>query len=91
MALLGELFATGRIVDIILVLVVMEGLALWLWHRRTGRGLATGDILACLLPGACVFVALRLALVDTPWPWIALCLAAALAAHLTDVGRRLRR
>ena len=38
MTVLGDLFATGRIVDLILVLVAAEGVALWLWHRRTGRG-----------------------------------------------------
>ena len=90
MTLFGDLFATGRIVDLILVLVAVEGMALWLWHRRTGRGLPLPDLLGCLLPGACVFLALRLALVDTPWPWIALCLIAALAAHLADLARRLR-
>jgi hypothetical protein len=48
------------------------------------------DLLANLLAGACLMLALRGALAGAGGPWIALCMAAALLAHLTDLWRRWR-
>jgi hypothetical protein len=87
----SELVASGRIVDLILGFMVLEGLVLAVWHRRTGRGLAPLDVLANVLAGACLLLALRAALVGAAWFWIALALSAALFAHLFDLVRRWRR
>jgi hypothetical protein len=87
----SELVASGRIVDLILGFMLLEGLALALWHRRTGRGLAPLDVLANVLAGACLLLALRAALVGAAWFWIAFALSAALFAHLLDLARRWRR
>jgi len=84
----AELFAGGRIVDLVLALVVLEALALWIHHRRTGRGIAPADFLPNLAAGACLLLALRAALAGSGWIWIAAWLAAALAAHLADLARR---
>jgi hypothetical protein len=86
---MAELFATGRIVDLILVLVVLEAAWLLLRHRRTGRGPAPADLLGNLLSGALLMLAVRGALVGAAWPWIALCLAGSVVAHLADLRRRL--
>lgn len=88
---MSELFATGRIVDLILGFMAVEGLALAILRRRTGRGPALADVAANLLSGFCLLLALRAALVGAWWGWTALALAAALAAHLADLKRRLTR
>jgi hypothetical protein len=85
-----ELFASGRIVDLILGLTLLEAVAIGVHHRWTRRGVGLSLVLANLLAGACLLAALRLALTGAAWPWIALVLAAAFAAHLTDLRQRVR-
>jgi hypothetical protein len=84
------LFANGRIVDLILLLVFVEAVALLIYHRVTGRGLGTIDVVMVLLPGACLLLALRAALTHAAWTSVATWLVAALATHLADVWRRHR-
>jgi hypothetical protein len=78
----GGLFASGRIVDAILLLTAAEAVVL----LRRGRT----DLLATLLAGVALLAALRLALAGAAWPWLALALLASLAAHLADLARRWR-
>jgi hypothetical protein len=85
---MGELFANGRIVDLILVLVLVEAIALSVYRRMTGRGLETFDLIVSLLPGVCLLLALRAALTHAPWTSIAIWLAVALGTHLADLWRR---
>jgi len=85
-----EFFASGHAIDLILGLMVLETLALALYHWKTGRGIAPSDLLVNLLPGAFLLLALRSALVQAGWGWIPLCLTAALLAHLADLRRRWR-
>lgn len=83
-----ELFATGRIVDVVLAITALEALLLLAYRRGTGRGPTPADLLGNLLSGVCLMLALRAALVDAWWGWIALWLVAAFAAHLSDLARR---
>jgi hypothetical protein len=86
---MDALFASGRVVDLILLMVAAEVLAVVGWHRWTGRGgLALGELICLLLPGVFLLAALRGALVGAWWGWIAAWLLAALAAHLGDLARR---
>ena len=78
---MAELFASGRIVDLILLLMVVEAVVLIAWVRRM-------DLLGNLVAGAALLLALRGALADIWWGWIALCLALALLAHIVDLWRR---
>jgi membrane-bound metal-dependent hydrolase YbcI (DUF457 family) len=87
---MSELFATGRIVDLILVAMLLEGALLFWWHRRTGRGFPVDLIATTLLAGGFLLLALRAALIGSAWPWVALWLFAGLVAHLADLRRRLR-
>jgi hypothetical protein len=88
---MSELLASGRIVDLILALMVLEGIVLIAYNRRTGRGVAPVDLLVNLFAGACLLLALRAALTGLWWRWTALWLAAALLAHLADLWRRWQR
>ena len=85
---MSGLFASGRIVDIVLAITAIEAALLLAYHRRTGRGPAPKDVVGMLLAGACLMLALREALVGAEWRWIALWLAAAFVAHLNDLRRR---
>jgi hypothetical protein len=86
----AELFASGRIVDIILALVVLETLFLITMYRRTGRGVAPAALLPNAFAGFCLLCALRAALVSAPGGWIDLCLIGAMAAHGVDLWHRWR-
>jgi hypothetical protein len=85
-----ELFAGGRIVDLILLLMIGEAIALAAYRYITGKGLELIDILVVLIPGACLLLALRGALTDAHWTSIAIWLGAALITHLADLWRRQR-
>ena len=85
-----DLFASGRIADLILGLMALEVVALAIILTATGRGAVVTDLLPNLAAGACLLLALRGALVAAPWPMIAAALAIALVSHLVDLYRRLR-
>lgn len=85
---MDALFASGRIVDAILALVAAEALLLaWLARRR---GVALPALLANLVSGAALMLALRAALTGAGWPVVAGWMLAGLLAHLTDLGFRFR-
>lgn len=86
-----EFFASGRVAELILLTLLLEGLAIWWWHRRTGRGLPLQAVLPFLLAGAAFALSLRAALTGAGWPLVALPLMGALGAHLWDLAARWRR
>ena len=88
---MAELFANGRLVDFILVVVVFEAAALTIYWARARRGVAPLDLLPNLCAGAFLLLALRATLAGGGWMMASLCLAAAGLAHLADVYRRWRR
>jgi len=87
---MGDFIASGRVIDLILVGVMVEAIALISYRWKTGRGIASQDLIANLLAGVCLMLALRGALAGAGWQWIALCLSGSLLAHLTDLWRRWR-
>jgi len=87
---MNELFASGRVADLILLVLVLEGLALWLFHRNTGRGLPLREVLPFLLAGGSFALSLRAALTGAGWPLVALPLLGALVAHIWDLTARWR-
>ena len=86
---MSDLFASGRIFDVIIALTALEGIGLLIWHRATGRGLAPLDILGNLAAGAFLLLAARLALSGAWYGWTGLSLAAAGVSHAADLRRRL--
>ena len=86
-----ELFASGRVIELILGFMVVEAVVLGIYHRRSGRGVRPLDLALNLAAGALLLLALRVALVDpdplAPAPY----LAVALFAHLADLARRWQR
>lgn len=88
-ATLAELFASGRAIDWILVLMAVEAVTLLLYRARTGRGVAPLPLLANLAAGACLLLALRAALTGSAPILMWLLLGVALVAHLLDLLLRL--
>jgi hypothetical protein len=86
----ASLLESPGLIDLILVFTVLEGVALTLWRRRTGRGLSAAAVARMLLPGICLLLASRAALSGAAWPFVPLALALALIAHLADVRGRWR-
>ena len=87
---MAEWFANGRIVDVALAMTALEALLVAGYFRRTGRGVAPADFLGNIASGVCLMLALRCGVTGAAWPWIALFLLAALAAHLADLRQRWR-
>lgn len=88
--MLEGLFATGRIVDLILVLVIIEGALLIAVRAKTGRGPSPSQTAANLAAGASLMLAVRSALVAAHWSETALWLLVGLLAHLVDLAVRWR-
>ena len=80
----------GRAIDVLLVLIAIEAAVLFLARGRT-RAVAVSDWLYCLIAGGLLLVALRFALAQFSWYWIALALALAGMAHVADLRRRFTR
>ncbi|MFN3452171.1 MAG: hypothetical protein ACK4ZE_08420 [Sphingorhabdus sp.] len=77
-----QFFASGRAVDVVLAVLLVE--ALWLkW-----RGQRWADIVPALLPAVLMMLGLRAALTGMEWPFISLPLALAFPVHLYDLRRR---
>jgi hypothetical protein len=85
---MAELFASGHIIDLILVMVAVEVAALALWRRWSGTGPGLGGLAANLTSGACLLLAVRAALVDAAWEWVAVALLGSLLAHVADLYGR---
>jgi hypothetical protein len=86
--MLGELVTSGRVIDVILVLVVIEMFVLSSLHRRDPRWPSLRSLMPNLLAGVALLLAVRLALADAGWAWLSACLLAALGMHLADLAVR---
>jgi hypothetical protein len=77
-----EFFSSGRAVDVVLAVLIAEGL--WLKSRRRNWA----DILPALIPAVLMMIALRAGITGMAWPYISLPLAFAFPVHLYDLKRR---
>ena len=83
-----QLLVSPAVIDLILLAILIEGLVLVVVHRLSGHGIAPRALLPNLVAGGCLFLALRLVLVDAAVQWPALALLAALMAHIGDLALR---
>ena len=86
--MMAELLLSGRAIDGILGLVVLEAAALLAYRAARGRGPPSSSFLANLLSGAFLLIALRDALAGGSALVIGGCLTAALIAHVYDLYGR---
>ena len=85
------LMQSGALADIVIAVMVLEGLLLLALRRSRWRSLRTGDVISMLAAGLFLVLALRAALTGAGWPWIAVSLTAAFIAHVVDLRRQLQR
>ena len=83
-------FASGRVVDLVLLVLIGEGAAILGYHAVTRRGIPPIAVVTSLAPGAALLIALRQALLGGWWGWMALSLLAAFAGNLLDLRTRWR-
>ncbi len=86
--MLKALFASGRAVDLVLVVIVAEFVFLSTRRRPRTQGPPLMDRVLAFAPGVCLLLALRAALTGAGWIWVALALAASFPFHLADLARR---
>ncbi len=80
--------ASGRVLDLIVLGMALEGAALVALWRASHKGVAPGALLPNLFAGMALLIAMRAGLAGAWWGWVCLPLLAALAMHLTDLRRR---
>jgi hypothetical protein len=85
---MSEWLASGRLVDVILLIMLLECAAIAVAGRRLGLSLR--DLAANLAAGALLLLALRTVLTGAGAHWTLACLAGALVAHLADLASRRR-
>lgn len=83
--------ASGRIIDLIVALMLVEAVALVVLYRRAGRGIAPPDVLLNLMAGASLMLAVRGVLTGAGASWLLACLGVSLVAHVGDLARRWQR
>jgi hypothetical protein len=83
-------FASGWIADVVLLLMLTEGVLLAIFYRVTAMGPSPRLVWSNLLAGAALVMALRSALVGEGWQMTAVWLIVALAAHGFDLYLKLR-
>lgn len=85
---LAGFFESGMAVDLVLAMVVAEGIILFLAGRAGGRLAAFRGLGWSLASAACLVLALRAAVAGSSWTWMAAGLSGSFAAHLMDLRHR---
>ncbi len=88
--MLAKLFASGRIVDCIVVILALEWVSVLVAQRVLKRSLGSLAILVGLCAGLALLLALRESLLGARWQAVAAWLAAAFIAHIFDLHIRLK-
>lgn len=84
----AELFASGRIVDAIVVFMLIECAVLIALRNKSSSGISTAALTTNLLAGAALLLSLRAALIGSPWQMVSIWLLLALFAHVADLKMR---
>jgi len=79
------------LITFVIGFTLLEGVVLWIYRRFTGKGVAAKDFVANWVSGLCLMFALRSALADAWWVWVALWLLASGLIHASDVLSRWQR
>ena len=88
---MNDAFTLAQLIDLVLAFTLIEGVALLLYHRVTGKGVAPRDFLVNMMSGLCLMLALRARARDAGAGWIAACPLAAGPAQGADLLTRWRR
>lgn len=83
-------FTLAQLIDGVIAFTLLECLVLFGWHRSTGKGVAPRELLATIVSGLCLMLALRCLAREAPPAWVAAFLLAAGVAHGVDILMRWR-
>ena len=83
-------FGTG-LIDFVIAATLLEWVALSLLWKRRRCGLPLLALSLTLLPGLCLMLALRSAMLGLPWYSVALLLSASGLTHMIDLKKRWTR
>ncbi len=84
---MSDLIASGRVLNLILLGMALEGAALTLLFRLRRQGVPPGALWPNLLSGMCLLLAMRAGLAGAWWGWISMPLLGALGFHVADLKR----
>lgn len=87
----GEWLTPERLITLVISVTLLEGLGLWLYRARTGKGVPAGEFIANWVSGLCLMLALLSAVRGSWWLWVSMWLLASGLAHWSDVWRRWQR
>jgi hypothetical protein len=79
-----------HLIDVVIAMTLLESIALGIYHRRTGRGIAPQDFVPTLAAGLALMLAVRAGVTGAGWGFVAAGLTVAGLAHVADVRRRWR-
>lgn len=91
MDLLTSLLESGRIVDVMVAVVVVEVTVLLVYWYRTGRGVSPRSLLLNVGAGGSLMLALGAVLKNWGNTALAVCLLSALGFHVADLIQRWSR
>lgn len=84
-----EHFVTGTLlIDFVIAATLIEWAVLTLIWRRKQQGLPPSSLNWMLLPGLCLMLSVRSAILGLPWYTVMLLLLASGFTHLIDLRRR---
>jgi len=84
----SALFESGRIIDLILALMVVEAVVFFVIAKCKAGRVPFGGLVLNLAAGASLLLALRAVLTGADWRIIGIWLGLAFIAHLADLGFR---
>lgn len=80
-----------NLIDLVILMTVLEGVALCAWHVHSGRGMAPRDFMPNLAAGLALMLAVRAGVASAGWGWMAAGLLIAGLLHAADLRRRWQR
>ena len=86
-----QFFAGTVLIDFVIAATLVEWAVLTQLWRRKQQGLPPSLLSWMLLPGLCLMLSVRSAMLGLPWYAVMLLLLAAGLAHLIDLRRRWMR
>lgn len=82
---MADFITSGRIVDLMLIVVAIEVVMLLSYRLKTGRGPGVVALFLNIGAGASLMVALKFKFIEAGWMLIAAALVAALLFHVSDL------
>jgi len=84
----GTAWTVLEMLDVVIGVTLAEAVILWIYHRRTGKGIAPPDLALTLLSGLLLMLAFRAHLAGQFWLVTTSLLAGGGICHALDLRRR---